>query len=165
MKTLPIQELREESFQQYGFYKYLFGKDTPLIGNKPIEFYRDIIQLSLGNTSAASFSICTVAKRDPVIDVVECHDYTSEGIYPIDSDILIHVAYATPNGPELDSMEVFKVPRHTMVVLRPGTWHHAPFAYDSLEANILIVLPERTYKNDCFSVELSDTEKIRIQTG
>jgi ureidoglycolate lyase len=56
------------------------------------------------------------------------------------------------------------VPRGTLVVLRPGTWHHAPFAIDDKPANVLIVLPERTYANDAVVVELEPAERIRIET-
>ena len=53
-------------------------------------------------------------------------------------------------------MQVFRVPMGTMVVLRPGVWHHAPFTVDDDPANVLIVLPERTYANDCLVVELGE---------
>jgi ureidoglycolate lyase len=55
------------------------------------------------------------------------------------------------------------VPKGTMVVLRPGTWHHAPFTLTDEPVNTLIVLPERTYANDCELSELEETDWIRIE--
>ena len=77
--------------------------------------------------------------------------------------MLIHVAPATPNGiVPLEKFRVFRVPRGTLVVLRPGVWHHAPFSPSGV-ANVLIVLPERTYSNDCTVVELAVEDQIRIE--
>ncbi|MCK5328144.1 MAG: ureidoglycolate lyase [Candidatus Latescibacteria bacterium] len=60
-------------------------------------------------------------------------------------------------------MRVFRIPKGTMVVLRPGVWHHAPFVVNEPVANVLIILPERTYATDCTVVELEEKERIRIE--
>jgi len=112
----------------------------------------------------ASFSTCRVEKRDLVIDATEFHGATGEGILPLDNDILIHVGPATPAdvGPPLDKIHVFRVPKGTMVVLRPGVWHHAPFTPNDAPANVLIVLPERSYANDYEVVNLGGTDRLRV---
>ncbi len=85
-------------------------------------------------------------------------------ILPLDNDVLIHVAPATPAAVvPLDKVRVFRVPRGTMVTLRPGVWHHAPFTANNQPANVLIVLPERTYANDCVVVKLDEKDRIRIE--
>ena len=90
-----------------------------------------------------------------VIDVSEFHSACGEGNLPLDGDIAIHVGPATPNGETpVGRIEVFRVPKGAMVVMRPGVWHHAPFALDTDCVNTLIVLPERTYANDCQVVEI-----------
>jgi hypothetical protein len=53
---------------------------------------------------------------------------------------------------------VFFVKKGTMVAIRPGVWHCAPFAYKADHVNVLIVLPERTYANDC-TIEIIPIEK------
>ena len=68
-----------------------------------------------------------------------------------------------PDAVPIDEIEVFRVPRGTMVVLKPGVWHHAPFAHNSDTANVLIVLPERTYTNDCEMFEIPEKERIEIK--
>jgi ureidoglycolate lyase len=98
-----------------------------------------------------------------VIDLTEYHSSTGEGVLPLDADVLIHVAPATPNGiVPLEKFRVFRVPKGTLVILRPGVWHHAPFSLHGV-ANVLIVLPERTYANDCTVVELPISDQIRIE--
>jgi ureidoglycolate lyase len=165
MRTVPITELSTEGFLPFGTYANLIDPDRLKIGSAPIEFFRDMVQQDLGGTAVASFSTCRVEPREKVIDVTECHSSTGEGILPLDGDVLIHVAPACPTdaGVPLDEVVVFRVPRGTMVVLRPGVWHHAPYSTTDRPANVLIVLPERTYANDCRVVELGN-DSIRIVT-
>ena len=113
----------------------------------------------------ASFSTCRVEKRDPVIDVTEYHSTCGEGMLPLDSDVLIHVGPASPSDGTvpLEKIRVFKVPKGTMVVVRPGVWHHAPFVVDGGAANVLIALPERTYANDCIVVELGEADRMTVE--
>ena len=109
------------------------------------------------------FSVCRVCERPPVIDVTEYHNLTGEGVLPLDADALIHVAPAGVEGPPpLDKVEAFRVPKGTFVSLNPGVWHHAPFAHNADVANVLIVLPERTYATDCHVTELEPAEQIEI---
>lgn len=164
MKKVKVQNLSVESFLPFGFYANMINPDTEKMGSKPIEFYRDMVQQDLADVSIASFSVCRVEKRPFVVDVSEYHTATGEGILPLDNDIFIHVAPATPGdcGFPTEKAKIFKVPQGTMVVLRPGVWHHAPFTANSKPANVLIVLPERTYANDCEVQELEKPEQIQF---
>ena len=162
MRTVKIENLEPATFLPFGFIASHTNPSGEKIGADPIEFYRDMAQLDLGTASKASFSTCRVEQREFVIDVTEYHSSTGEGVLPLDADVLIHVAPATPNGVvPLEKFRVFRVPRGTLVVLRPGVWHHAPFSLHGV-ANVLIVLPERTYSNDCTVVELATADQIRI---
>ena len=163
MTKITVSELNIESFNKYGFYANMINPEAPKLGCEPIEFYRDMVMLDLGQNTNAAFSICRVCKRPDVVDVSEFHDRCGEGILPLDSDVLIHVAPAS-TGCEVpvEKIEIFRVPKGTMVVLRPGVWHHAPFAYKSDVANVLIVLPERTYAVDCKVTELTEDNMIEI---
>ncbi len=150
MRKAEIKRLTREAFRPFGDFASLINPQAECIGAPPVEFYRDILPLRLGSSTTASISVCRVARRPSVIDVSEYHNGTEEGILPLDDDVLIHVAAATPDDkPPVDRIEVFRVPRGTFVVLRPGTWHHAPFAVEQDAANVLILLPERTYAVDC----------------
>ncbi|MHC4983777.1 MAG: ureidoglycolate lyase [Planctomycetota bacterium] len=163
MAKLRVKELTLESFSKYGAFARMIDPDWPKIGQSPIEFHRDMVPLYLHQAATPMFSICRVAKRPPVIDVTEYHSRTGEGILPLDADVAIHVGIATPDGEvPLDKMEVFRVPKGTFVAIRPGVWHHAPFVCEGETANVLIVLPERTYTNDCTVVEIPQPNRLEI---
>jgi ureidoglycolate lyase len=165
MKAVEIEELSMKEFRPFGFYANHIDPKTERIGKPPVEFFRDMVQLNLGSASIASFSTCRVEKREFVIDVSEYHSGVGEGILPIDNDVIIHVGPATPPDSSfpLEKIRVFRVPKGTLVVLRAGVWHHAPFTVNDNPANILIVLPERTYADDCHVTELPDEDRIKIE--
>ncbi len=165
MRTVKIEELSVEKFLPFGFYANLINPDAEKMGAVPIEFFRDMVQQDLGTASVASFSTCRVEKRPLVIDVTEYHTATGEALLPLDHDVLIHVGPATPPGAgvPLEKLRVFRVPKGTVVVLRPGVWHHAPFTVNDDPANVLVVLPERTYANDCKVFTLEEADRIIIE--
>lgn len=163
MREIKAKELSRESFDIYGVYAQLLNPSAPKIGEEPVEFFRDMAQLYVGQP-VASFSICRVLKRPNIVTTNEIHRGCGEGILPLDSDVIIHVGLPTPNGEiPYDTLEAFRVPRGTFVTLRRGVWHHAPFALGSGCANVLIVLPERTYADDCYVVEVPEEKKVLIK--
>jgi ureidoglycolate lyase len=163
MKEIAWKKLSLEGFARYGSYANMINPATPHIGAEPVEFYRDMVQSVVGSAPVASFSVCRVTKRPFVMDVSEYHDTTCEVVMPLDGDVLMHVAVATPEKEfPFDLAEVFLVPRGTIAVLRPGVWHHAPFAWHADVVNCLIVLPERTYNNDCKVFPFSADRHIKV---
>jgi len=164
MRTVKIEDLSPQAFLPFGFYAQQINPSTDKLGAPPVEFFRDMVQQDLGQATRVSFSTCRVEQRAKKIDVSEYHSQTGEAILPLDRDVLIHVGPATAgNAVPLDKLRVFRVPRGTLVVLRPGVWHHAPFTMDGEPANVLIVLPERTYANDCVVVELPEADQLVIE--
>jgi ureidoglycolate lyase len=168
MRTVKVEDLSVEKFLAFGYYADCFAPSNEkfVLGTGgAIEFFRDMVQQDLGGVSIASFSALRVATRELRIDVTEYHTKTAEAALPLDNDILMHVGPATlpGRGVPLDKIRVFRVPCGTLVVLRPGVWHHAPFAANDDPANMLIVLPERIYATDCEVVELPATDQIRIE--
>lgn len=162
MKTIKAQQLSNDDFSQYGYFAKMQNPDSINFGASPVKFYRDIIQLPVVSMENMSFSICQVEKRDFIIQKIECHSRCYEGILPLDGDVLIHVAYASQNNVyPYDAIRVFLVPQYTMVVLKAGVWHHAPFAVNST-VNTLIILPERTYANDCIRADIPDEFQLQI---
>jgi len=150
MKEITWKKLSVEGFAKYGSYANMINPSAPHLGAEPIEFYRDMVQSTLGVVPMVSFGVCRVVKRPFEMDVSEYHDNACEIVLPLDGDVLMHVAAAVPEREfPFDQAEVFLVPRGTMACLRPGVWHHAPFAYRTDCVNCLIALPERTYNNDC----------------
>lgn len=160
---IRAKELTLESFNLYGTFAGMIHPSAPKLGAEPVEFYRDMAQLNLGQSAIASFSVCRVKKRPFIVDFIEMHRGCGEGILPLDADAVIHVALATANGDiPLDRIEAFRVPKGTFVALRRGVWHHAPFAASADCANVLIVLPERTYADDCFVFEIPADKRVEI---
>ena len=163
MRSVGVEELSAEAFRPFGQFASMVDPETERIGVAPIEFFRDMAQQTLTGPEV-SFSTCRVEKRDLVIDVTEYHSSTGEVTLPLDNDVLIHVAPATPPQADvpLDKIRVFRIPKGTLVSIRPGVWHHAPFTINDEPANVLIALPERAYANDCTVVELPPEDRIAI---
>ena len=166
MRTVKSRELTVDAFLPYGTYANLIDPTSEKFGSPPIEFFRDMVQQNLETSGSASFSTCRVERRDMIVDIVEYHSHTAEGILPIDNDVLIHVAVATAADGcvPVDKIVVFRIPKGTMVVIRPGVWHHAPFTANDRVANVLIILPERTYANDCKVFNISEKDRLRIES-
>ncbi len=168
MRELRYRRLDAAAFAPYGSYAAMLdpeagGRPAPRIGQPPIEFFRDVIQSGIGGDTTVSFGVCRVTRRPPVIDASEYHDGSCEALMPIDGDVLVHVAPAVP-GERFPSeqAEVFLVPRGTMVVLRPGVWHHGPFALRAERVSCLVALPERLYARDCTSVAIPLEDQIHV---
>jgi ureidoglycolate lyase len=162
-QTVEVEPLEPSSFAAFGAYKHLAQADGIFIGASPIKFYRDLLPLELGGKNPM-LSICRIEPRANVIDVMEYHTYTGEGILPLDGDVLVQVAPATPPGAPFpaEMVRVFHVPQGTMLCIRPGVWHHAPFALRNQLVNVLIVLPERTYANDCVVLKIPSDKRLVI---
>lgn len=156
MAKLEVQLLSSEGFRPYGTIASLTPPaEKPLVDNGPIKFWPDcggVLSAGMTGGNQLSIGVCQVGWRELVIDTVEYHDFASEGILPIDGAIYLHVAAPTADdcSPDEENFEVFLVPMGTMVILKPGVWHHAPFAtYPGAVVNTMIILPQRTYKIDC----------------
>lgn len=158
-----IRELTKDNFHMYGDFTDMLHPQGVKFGTAPNEFFRDLIQLNLGNSNSVSFSLCRLAKRPLVIEASEYHNYSGEMIIPLDGDILMHVgpAVATDEVP-VEQIEIFLVPKGTVVCIRPGVWHQAAFAYGCDSVHILVALPERTYMTDCHLISLPPEQQIRI---
>lgn len=168
MREIACKKLDAESFSRFGSFANMLDPEANSppslhLGATPIEFFRDMLQSGLGVDSVASFGVCRVFPRPLVIDASEYHDTSCEALMPIDGDVIIHVAPASP-GPAFpgEAAEAYFMPKGTMVVLRPGVWHHGPFALGDGSVSCLVALPERLYARDCREVVLSEGERIKI---
>ncbi len=164
MRTIGVQELSPIGFKPYGTYSDMLRPQGPVFTHGAEGFYRDMETMTLGPSNAPAFAINYTVERDKVIEFMEYHTATGEGILPLDGDILIYVAPAT--GKEalpVEQLEVYRIPKGTLAVLKPGVWHGTPFTYKCQTANVLIVLPERAYANDCETIFLADNQKVQIE--
>jgi len=164
MKKIKFKELSLEDFKKYGSFYSLINPDSTRFGDEKTGFYPDLIQNNLGNSRIASFSVCHITKSDKaIIRSSEFHNYCNETIMPLNGEVLMHVAPAigedvVPFG----KIEVFRIPVFTIVTVKPGVWHHIPFTYNCNSADIMVVLPERTYVNDCYVCQIPEKEFIEV---
>ena len=164
MKKIRFKELSFESFMKYGSFTDLKTPKETNFGNKEVCFYPDLLQQNLGNSKTASFSVCHIVKSDHVIiKSSEFHNFCNETIMPLNGDILMHIAPVTDKEVlQTNKIEVFRIPALTLVTVRPGVWHHIPFTYCCDSADIMVVLPERTYINDCHLYMIPEGEFIEV---
>ena len=96
-----------------------------------------------------------------IVSEVEYHNTTGEGILPLDDDVVMHVAPPSKEPvPELT--EAFIVPKGTIVKSNTGGWHMGGLPIHQDQVHVLIVLPERIYKNDCTVVTYPEESQIEI---
>lgn len=164
MRRIMIRQLTLESFERYGSFASLIKPRGDKIGNPPIEFFQDMVQQSLGKATSVSYSTCVVGKRPLVVDCTEVHDNCHESFVCLDGDCVIHVAPACPKEVvPYEHFEAFLIPRGTLVNIKAGVWHHAPFAYNCNVAHLLFALPERTYAVDCTVISIPEEYQIIIE--
>ncbi|MGI5918389.1 MAG: ureidoglycolate lyase [Christensenellales bacterium] len=164
MKKVGIRRLTKEAFARYGSFASILEPQGDKLGEPPVEFYRDMVQQSLGCATQVSYSACVVEARRPrIIDTVEYHDYCHETIICLDGDYLMHVAPACGKDEvPYDNIEVFLLPRGTVINVKAGVWHAAGFPYKCDKVHILCALPERTYATDCHVLKFPEEHKIEV---
>jgi ureidoglycolate hydrolase len=164
MKKIKFKELSLEDFKKYGSFYSMINPDSTRFGDEKTGFYPDLIQHNLGNSRVASFSVCHITKSDKnIIRSSEFHNYCNETIMPLNGEVLMHVAPAIGEDVvPVGKIEVFRIPVFTIVTVKPGVWHHIPFTYNCNSADIMVVLPERTYVNDCYVCQIPEKEFIEV---
>jgi ureidoglycolate lyase len=164
MRTIKIEPLSLEAYKTYGTYAHMINPGDEKLGDGQIEFYRDQLQLDVAPQSLLSYSCCRVEKRPLVLDGMEYHKSCYEVVLPLDNDMLLLVAPATPEStPPLDKVRGFFVPKGTAISIKSGVWHGCPFSANENVANILINLPERNYANDCQVVSVAKEDQLLIE--
>jgi len=162
-KKVSIRELTLEAFKAYGSFSNVLEPEGTKFEFGPIEFFPDMGVLNLGQINTVGFSVFRIQKRANILDAMEYHAHTSEGILPLNGDILLSVAPVTPNNVvPLDKIEVFRVLKGTLITVRQGVWHGAPYVENSESVNVLLVLPERTYSTDLVFCEIPKENQIQI---
>ena len=164
MKTIKVEKLTQEAFAPFGAFANLVNPDADKIGQEPVEFYRDMVQLHVSPEAMLSYSTTRCVPRPFIIDTLEFHSGCWEANLPLDNDIILQVAPASgKNDPlPLDKMRAFLIPQGTLFTIKAGIWHWGPFAMNGRVANVMVNLPERTYVNDCTVVELAEEDRIEI---
>ena len=162
MRQLKASTITQESFRPYGFCQDLYDIEQ-FRRSPPGEsgFYPDLLHMSLAHTTPAAVCVSKVKKREPVITSLEYHQYTSEGLLPLDGDCLIYVGRASREFAP-DNLKAFLIPKGVFVSFNPGTIHGTHFPVKDEWVRVLIILPERTYGNDAVKKQLDGDERYEI---
>jgi ureidoglycolate lyase len=162
MRKIKVEQLTVEAFKDFGAYANLLEPSGPKIGAPPIDFYRDMLIQTFDITGSISYSICAIGPRPFYITETENHYCTGEAAMPMDGDVIMHFGLAS-KVPCYDNYRAFYVPKGTMVIIRPGVWHHAPYVLENKLVHMLAALPEMTYVKDCYVIELKKENRIEIE--
>ena len=158
MRQIKAKEITAENFKEFGSFTDLLNPEGYSLG----DFYQDRLKMHSSGAMQMAFSPLLVHKPEKmVVTTAEYHNFTQEGVLCLDDDVIVHVAPAGKDPvPELT--EAFLVPKGTMVLLNTGVWHLSAIPVNKETAHVLIVLPERTYFNDCVVVEYPEEKWVEI---
>ena len=161
MKTIRPIPLTYEAFAPFGQF-YAMDKPSGYALQGAIhEFYPD--RITADSEHRLGLSPLVVKKPERmVITQQEYHLQSWEMILPLDDDMIIHCAPASAGKPVTDHVQAFLVPKNTLVKLNTAIWHLAPLPVNNDKLTALIILPEATYVNDCFVVDLAEDEQFEI---
>jgi ureidoglycolate lyase len=153
------RELEREYFRVFGDFENLLDI-ADRRGDENGGFFPDLLQFD-NNGKSPSVSVSRVSGKPSWVQSVEIHHKTCEGLLPLDGDVYI---FAAPPHWFVDfsKIEWFKIPRGTMVKLKAGVLHGSPVSATGEPVNVLILLPERTYSNDCEFIELEKDKYLPV---
>lgn len=159
---LEIQEIKEITFAKYGSsLDPLSGAKKPEdLGAERVLFFPDRMLQTFATTNLIAFCPLIIKPRELVIVDAERHSFTEEVLGGFTEDVCFHVLPAQDGGPDLEKMEVFRLPAGWWVRLKRGVWHKAPFVLGNKATCGTVVLPPHTYTNDCEVVEFSQAYTI-----
>jgi ureidoglycolate hydrolase len=167
MKTIAAQPLTPEAFRKYGVYQNLL--DDEAVGafspfSKNAGFCPDLLTLNFGTSTLPSISVCRVQKTERnIVSFLEAHQYTCEGLIPLDGDVIIFVGMPARGRLSADHLEAFLVPKGTFVKLEPHIIHGTQYPLSDGITHLICMLPERTFKNDMIAQRLEeDDERVEI---
>ena len=160
MKTVKVQPLTHEAFAPFGTYTSILNPEGDFLAGPHHKYYRDSSRYYCDSSLPIGLSPLVVDRQEMKLTALEYHNTTCEGIIPINDDAILHVTPA--GGPDTDKTKAFLVPKGTAVTLFPGVYHLCPLPANEEKLHALILLPERTYNNDFFMVDLEEADQFEI---
>ena len=148
MKTLKVEELTNESFREYGSFSDMLHPAGTFLGGVPARFFRDRVVANYDPTSLVAFGVNEISPREKnLIEKTEHHFNTCEVLMPMDGDLYLAVGPAR-KAPDYSEFRAFRIPKGTLVCLRPGTFHSGPYTAGGEIVHMLLALPEMMYMKD-----------------
>ncbi len=161
MKTIKVEKLTHEAFAPFGQFYEMGTPDGHALCGELHRFFPD--RLVADSTHRVGYSPIMVKKPEKmVITQQEYHTTTWEMIFPLNDDMILHVAPASAGTPVTHLAKAFLVPKNTLIKMNAAIWHLAPLPANVEELSAMIILPECTYANDCTVVDLKAEEQFEI---
>ena len=162
MLTIKAVPITHENFRPYGSFAPMLAPSGDCFPGDAT-FYPDQVELNVAKGLPVTFSPLTVKKPERmIVTQAEYHNYTGEGVFVIDDDAILHVAPPSNRVIVPEKTEAFIVPKGTMVKLNTGVWHLAALPVHNDVLHVMIVLPERTYANDCIVCDYPEDRQVEI---
>ena len=164
MRKVKAKELNVQDFEKYGAFAKMIDPENVSVGPSIHEFFCDQLVYYTASSAPVGLSTSHVLKRPVVVERTEIHRECGEVVLPLDGDIYMHVGPRSDiDAPPFDKFEIYRVPMGTAVYMRPGTWHFACFPAEKDAVSVLVLLPERTYANDCVVVDIPEEDQIGLE--
>ena len=166
MKKIIVKELSEEAFYKYGSYqdltnnKQMAARTITGDGTGEEGFYADLLTLEFDRSkNPPAVCMCHIRKTEKnIVDFLEYHQTTCEGLFPFDDDIIIFVGVPKKGTLSVENLEAFLVPKGTFVKLNPLIIHGSQFPVHEQQAHVVCLLPGGTFMNDIASRSIHDEE-------
>ncbi|MGI6004459.1 MAG: ureidoglycolate lyase [Christensenellales bacterium] len=165
MIELKAQKLTPKAFAKYGEYVNLLDDESHARNSVLTEgFFPDLSVLNFGIGTLPTISVCSNKKQDKmIVDFLEYHAYTCEGLVALDADVVIYVGVPGANHEmKVENCEAFIVPKGYFVKLEPYIIHGPQFPVDADSAHVICMLPQRTFHNDVVKIIVTDEQKKGI---
>ena len=169
MLQIKAQKLSREACEKYGTYQDLLNDEE--LRNRsvfPHTFFADLFTLEMGGNTLPTVSVCNPCRscEGMIYRSLEAHECTSEGLLPIDDDIVIIAGKPGVPGEQsrfpAENIEAFIVPQGTFVKLNPYISHAGQYPVHKDSAHVLCLLPARTFNNDMLLFTLDEEEAIKV---
>ena len=162
MHQIKAKPLTYEAFRRYGtFVNMLDDEEMAKASFNPAGFFPDMITLNFGTTTAPSVCCCSVKKRDKnIVNFMEFHQYTCEGLLALDADVVVYVGCARRGQMNPEDLEAFIIPKGYFVKYEPMVIHGSQFPVSADEAHLLCLLPQRTFYNDMVAKRIENEDEM-----
>ncbi len=161
MRQVKVEALTHEAFAPFGqFYSFADPQGMCFEGEIHQFFPDRLVSPFWGNVG---FSPLLVKKPERmIIKQHEFHTSTPEMVIGLNDDMILHVAPPSAGTPMTHVARAFLVPKNTLVKMNTAVWHMAPLPVHTDCLSAMVILPERTYFNDCTVVDLTEDEQFEI---
>lgn len=161
MNKLTVKKLTKEVFEKFGSFFNPLDCGRPLGDEEgPVKFFPDCIVSDNISNVAMAVSALIIEPRELRVNITEMHKGTDEIIGGFNKDVIFHVAESLNDKPDLENIEVYLLPSGWWVKINAEVWHQAPFVQGKDQAVGIVILPEKTYKNDCYVEAITDVIEI-----